>query len=86
LGATLTEDGFPSANIKSQTTTSGYSWAFGVGCQLPMNFGLDIRYNLGLTEVPNSNSNAYNNASIKNNVFQVGITYMFPNLFPADKN
>jgi hypothetical protein len=86
LGATLTEQGFPSANIKDQTNTSGYSWVFGLGCQLPKNFGLDIRYNLGLSEVPNSNSNAYNNASIKNNVFQVGIYYLFPNLLPADKN
>jgi opacity protein-like surface antigen len=86
LGSRLTEDGFPTANIKSQTNSSGYSWTFGVGCNLPKNFGLDIRYNLAITETPNNDSNAYNDASIKNNVFQVGITYMIPNLFPAGVN
>jgi hypothetical protein len=86
LGSTLSETGFPTANIKDQTNTHGWSWVFGLGVNLPMNFGLDIRYNLGLTEVPNSNSNAYNDASIKNNVFQVGITYMIPNLLPSEAN
>lgn len=86
LGATLNESGFPSENIKSQTNSSGYSWVFGVGYQLPMNLGLDVRYNLGLSHVQSDNSNAYNNAAIKNNVFQVGIYYLFRNIFPADKN
>ena len=86
LGATLYEDGFPSSNIKSQNNSSGYSWVFGIGYQLPMNLGLDVRYNLGLTHVQNDNSNAYNGAGIKNNVFQVGIFYLFDNLLPADKN
>jgi hypothetical protein len=86
LGATLYEDGFPSTNVKSQTNSSGYSWVFGLGYQFPMNLGLDIRYNLGLTHVQTDNSNAYNDADIKNNVFQVGIFYMFENLLPANKN
>ncbi len=86
LGSQLKESGYPDANIKDQTNTHGWSWVFGLGVNLPKNFGLDIRYNVGLTEVPNSNSNAYNDASIKNNVFQVGITYIIPNLFPADVN
>ena len=86
LGSRLSEEGFPTANIKSQTNSSGYSWTFGVGCNLPKNFGLDIRYNLALTETPKDGSNAYNDASIKNNVFQVGITYMIPNLLPAGVN
>jgi hypothetical protein len=86
LDATLKENGFPIENIKSQTNSSGYSWVFGVGCQLPKNFGLDVRYNIGLSHLQADNSNAYNDAGIKNNVFQVGIYYLFENLFPADKN
>ena len=86
LDATLSETGFPIENIRSQTNSSCYSWVFGAGIQLPMNFGLDVRYNLGLSHLQADNSDAYNDAGIKNNVFQVGIFYLFPNLFPADKN
>lgn len=86
LDATLSETGFPIENIRSQTNSSCYSWVFGAGIQLPMNFGLDVRYNLGLSHLQADNSDAYNDAGIKNNVFQVGIYYIFPNLFPADKN
>jgi len=86
VDATLSEPGFPIENIRSQTNSSCYSWVFGAGVQLPMNFGLDFRYNLGLSHLQTDNSDAYNDAGIKNNVFQVGIYYLFPNLFPADKN
>ncbi len=86
LGARLYEDGFPTSNIKDQTNSSCYSWVFGIGYQLPMNLGLDVRYNLGLSHIQTDNSNAYNDAGVKNNVFQVGIFYLFRNLLPADTN
>ncbi len=86
LGAKIYEGGYPTTNIKSQTKSPDYSWTFGVGYQLPMNLGLDIRYNLGLTDLAKDGSNSYNDGSVKNSVIQVGIYYIFGDLFPAEKN
>ena len=70
-----------SANSKTGSTTTSltdtynktdFSWAFGAGYLSSIGLGLDVRYNLGLTD-------AYNLASDKqkNNVVQVGLFYMF---------
>jgi hypothetical protein len=83
LGAQLKEDGFSSANIKGDTKSTTFSWAFGLGYQLPMNLGLDARYNVGLTDVAKG-SVPYNGSSIKNNVLQIGIYYLFS--FSPNKN
>jgi len=86
LGATIKEGEFPSTNVKSQTKSPNYSWAFGVGYQLPAGLGLDIRYNLGLTDIAKSNNISYNDATVKSNVFQIGIYFLFQNPGPANKN
>ena len=83
LGAQIKEDGFSSSNIKGDTKSTEFSWAFGLGYQLAMNLGLDARYNVGLTDMAKS-SVAYNGSSIKNNVLQIGIYYLFS--FPQNKN
>ncbi len=86
LGATIKEGEFPSTDVKDQTKSPNFSWAFGVGYQLPVGLGLDIRYNVGLTDIAKSSSISYNDATIKSNVFQVGIYFLFQNLTPANKN
>jgi hypothetical protein len=86
LGAELTEKEIPSTDIKEQTKSPDFSWAFGVGYQLPAGLGLDIRYNLGLTDMSKGSNNTYNEGSFRSSVFQIGIYYLFPNLFPAEKN
>jgi hypothetical protein len=86
LGASIKEGEFPSTDVKSQTKSPGFSWAFGVGYQLPVGFGLDARYNLGLTNIAKSSSISYNDATVKSNVFQIGIYFLFQNMVPANKN
>jgi Outer membrane protein beta-barrel domain len=60
-------------NSKSLFYNTDFSWAFGIGYQIPnINLGIDARYNLGLTNVENDNGGQ----TLKNSVFQFGLFYM----------
>ena len=56
-----------------------FGWVFGLGYKIPkLNIGLDIRYNLGLT-----NTNRYGlpgSHAVCNRVFQVGVFYFFKHI------
>ncbi len=68
------KSGGQSADIKSNSKSTDFAWAFGVGYKIPVvNLGLDVRYNLGLTNTLSSSSNG----TAKNSVFQVGLFYLF---------
>ncbi len=59
---------------KDAVNTVDFSWGFGASYVDPIGFGIDARYNLGITniyepEVP----------EIRNRVFQVGLFYQFMN-------
>ena len=66
--------GGQSSDAKSGTQSVDFSWAFGIGYKLPMGFGIDARYNLGLTDV---NKDSQSSGTVKNSVFQFGLFYMF---------
>lgn len=51
--------------------TTDFSWTFGLGYLTYSGFGLDGRYNLGL-----SNINDFGTAKVKNSVFQLGVFYL----------
>ena len=79
LSAKATMSGQPTTDTKSNTQSTDFSWAFGVGYKIPIiNLGIDARYNLGLTNVNKSSSNS--NATAKNAVFQIDLFYMFKGL------
>ena len=59
------------ADVKDELNTTDVSWSFGVGYITPSGFGVDARYNLGLTNISEDDN------SVKNNVFQLGIFYQF---------
>jgi Outer membrane protein beta-barrel domain len=64
----ITED------IKDFTQSVDFSWAFGLGYKIPnINLGIDIRYNLGLTNTAKD----LGDETAKNSVFQFGLFYMF---------
>jgi len=61
-------------DMKDQTQSVDFSWAFGVGYKLhDMGLGFDIRYNLGLTNTLKNGGGE----SVKNSVFQFGVFYLF---------
>jgi hypothetical protein len=69
-------------NVKSQYKSSDFEWVLGTGFLFPYNIGLDVRYNLGLSNFSNGSSSGTENApvqsgSIKNSVVQVSVFYLF---------
>ena len=60
-------------DTKNQSKTTDFSWAFGVGYKMPVvNLGLDLRYNLGI-----SNTSTVPPFVAKNSVFQFGVFFLF---------
>ncbi|HSC39395.1 MAG TPA: hypothetical protein VLD19_16040, partial [Chitinophagaceae bacterium] len=53
--------------------TFDLSWVFGAGYLTKSGFGIDVRYNLGLTDI----NDAGGSTSIHNRVFAVGAFYQF---------
>jgi hypothetical protein len=63
-----------SVDIKDNSQTIDFSWAFGVGYRLSeIPLGIDVRYNLGLTNTLKDSPDE----TVKNSVFQIGLFYMF---------
>jgi hypothetical protein len=67
-----------SLDIKSEIKSTDFSWAFGVGYKIPViNLGIDLRYNLGLTNTLSSSGSSGTSSTAKNSVFQFGLFYLF---------
>jgi hypothetical protein len=58
-------------DIKDLVKSTDISWSFGLGFLTESGFGVDARYNLGLTDI------SENDAGLKNRVFQIGLFYQF---------
>ena len=67
-------DNFTSDDFK----TVDFAWSAGLGYLTQSGLGVDARYNFGL-----SNINDFGDAERRNNVFQVGLFYMFDNAHKA---
>jgi hypothetical protein len=72
----LTSAKIKTGNVEVTLTDSrssvDLSWAFGASYLFPQGIGIDARYNLGLTNIVDSDD-----YSEKNRVFQVGLFYQF---------
>jgi hypothetical protein len=75
LSAKETAEG-QTADIKSSTQSTDFSWVFGIGYKLPLGLGIDARYNLGLTNLDKGIESSV--GTVKNSVFQFGLYFMFP--------
>jgi hypothetical protein len=76
LSAKASADG-QMEDLKSSTQSFDFSWALGVGYQIPViNLGIDARYNLGFTNIAKNSTDG----TIKNSVFQLGVFYMIGGL------
>jgi opacity protein-like surface antigen len=71
LSAKAKEDG-DSQDVKDQLKKVDFSWGFGIGYQTASNLGINARYNLGLSTLPDEGD-----AKVKNSVFQIGVFYLF---------
>jgi hypothetical protein len=59
-------------NRKDDVSTVDFSWAFGLGYLFHSGFGIDARYNHGISNISDDES-----FDAKNRVFQVGFFYQF---------
>jgi hypothetical protein len=71
LASAKSDVGNMETDVKDDYTSADVAWSFGIGFLSEGGFGVDARYNLGLTDI------SKDEAGIKNNVFQVGIFYQF---------
>lgn len=61
-----------SANEKDAYNTTDFSWAVGLGYLSSANVGVDVRYNLGISDISKSST-----VKTVNNVLQLGLFYQF---------
>jgi Outer membrane protein beta-barrel domain len=65
-----------STDIKNVYKSADFSWAVGFGYRIPTtNLGLDARYNFGISNIEDQSA-SNSNGSIRNGVFQLGVTYI----------
>ena len=69
-----------SGTDKQYFKSTDFSWAVGAGFQIPSTqLGIDLRYNIGLSNIANNSSSSGSSATVKNGVFQAGLTYVLFN-------
>ena len=59
-------------NVEDEFKGAGFSWVIGAEYQLEMGLGLGIRYNLGLSNIDDTDF-----AEAENRVFQIGASFAF---------
>jgi hypothetical protein len=61
-----------STDIKDNYKTADFAWVFGLGYVTHSGFGVDARYNLGISNINNTSG-----TNVNNRVFQAGVFYQF---------
>lgn len=74
LNAKLKAEGVD-VDMKDFYKSIDFGWAFGIGYEFAENLGVNGRYNLGLANIADSDSDE--GGSVKNSVIQVGVFYKF---------
>jgi len=72
LAAAHQKAGKTSTDVKDNFKPADFAWAFGLGYVTHSGFGVDARYNLGLSNINNVNA-----TKVYNRVFQAGVFYQF---------
>ncbi|MEP7376158.1 MAG: porin family protein [Chitinophagaceae bacterium] len=72
LTAAKSKIGDVETDQKDDLNSFDFSWTFGAGYLFPSGFGIDARYNHGLSNISDDNS-----FEAKNRVFQLGLFYQF---------
>lgn len=73
LAAAKSKTGDVEVDVKDNLSGTEFSWIFGAGYLFKQGWGIDGRFNLGLSNVDDND-----NSTVKNRVFQIGVFYQFP--------
>lgn len=60
-------------DVKEYYKSTDFNWAFGLGYQMASGFGVNARYNLGLSSIYDED---VDDEKVKNSVFQIGVFYV----------
>ena len=66
-------------SVKSITNGADFQWGLGLGYQSPSGFGIDLRYNQGLTRVDNVSNASWNDVNLRNSGFMLDLFWAFFN-------
>lgn len=66
-------------SVKGLTNGADFLWGLGLGYQSPIGFGLDLRYNQGLTRVDNVSNTTWNDVNLRNSGFMLDLFWAFFN-------
>ncbi len=72
LTSAKSETGDVEINVKDDLSSVDFSWTFGAGYLFPSGFGIDARYNHGISNI--SDNEVF---EARNRVFQFGVFYQF---------
>lgn len=69
-------------DVKSAYKSTDFGWAIGGGYLSPINLGIDLRYNIGMSNINNASAAQLTaapiqNAGTKNSAFQLAVFYVF---------
>jgi Outer membrane protein beta-barrel domain len=74
LSAKIKDNSGNETDVKSELKSTDFSVALGANYIFDNNLGIDVRYNIGLTDI---NTTTGTNSTLTNDVFQVGVFYLF---------
>ena len=66
-------------SVKGLTNSADFEWGLGLGYQSPIGFGIDLRYNQGLTRVDNVSNASWNDVNLRNSGFMLDVFWAFFN-------
>jgi hypothetical protein len=72
LTSSKTKSGNVEVDIRDQIKSTDFSWVFGASYLFPQGIGIDLRYNLGISNISDDGS-----FEAMNRVVQVGLFYQF---------
>lgn len=66
-------------SVKNLTNSADFEWGLGLGYQSPVGFGIDLRYNQGITNVANTSNATWNDVTLRNSGFMLDVFWAFFN-------
>jgi hypothetical protein len=70
---------YQNESVSNLTNGADFQWGLGLGYQSPSGFGIDLRYNQGLTRVDNVSDASWNDVTLHNSGFMLDVFWAFFN-------
>jgi hypothetical protein len=78
----ISNSNWQNQSVKSLTNSSEFAWGAGLGYHSPIGLGIDLRYNVGITNVGNVNNASFNDVNFRNSGFMIDLFWTIFNNQP----